>query len=190
MNACAGVRSIKGLHCIFYEYTRLRSSMQIQLAWPRYAHSGEKNALATSFCSTKLRLKQRRKHKGNIAHTVLPENKIQEQCGGSNWKTRQPLCPSSDDGEQQISGSQWTQPECLSAWRWEGSPLLPVTSSHCSPQLTTQCRFATPTPVHACKCSLCVLKLDSCSAQHSAQQTAGAGIPEVVVALVPLGPHL
>lgn len=57
---------------------------------------------------------------------------------GSSWKPRQPVLPS-EDRAQRISGSQWARPERLPAWRSEGSPLLPVTSSDCCLQLTTQC---------------------------------------------------
>lgn len=77
------------------------------------------------------------KHKRIIQH-FLPAENIQTQRGGSSWTPRQPVFPS-EDRAQRISGSQWARPERLSARRSEGGPLLPVTSSDCCLQLTTQC---------------------------------------------------
>lgn len=123
-------------------------------------NDGDQNRLATSIRSRTPQLQRAEAKHKSITEHFLPAGNIQMQPGGSSWKPRQPFFPS-EDRAQRTSGSQWAQPERLSAWRSEDNPLLPVTSSDSCLQLTVQCwKLCSPNshiPAQICRCLfLCV----------------------------------
>lgn len=116
------------------------------------------------------------KHKSITEH-FLPAGNIQMQRRGSSWKPRQSLF-TSEDRAQRIPGSQWARPERLSAWRSEDNPLLPVTSSDCCLQLTTQCwkpcSSNSHIPVQICRCLFCLCSIGTGAAPISLSAALGA----------------
>lgn len=127
--------SLCALRVHIYQCTWLQWAMQTPLAWPRYAHSTDQNT-STSNQSTKLK---RQTGSTNASSNTSYRQETSKDSAVDRVGRRGSLSSSSEDRAQRISGSQWARPERLSARRSEGGPLLPVTSSDCCLQLTTQC---------------------------------------------------